>query len=139
MSAAYGGTIWAGGNQIMVEITQSLYAALGAEVGIRTVVNDFYDRVLSDPLLAPYFSSIDLPDLRRHQVAFLSAATGGPKQYSGRSLADAHADLRVSGEAFDHVVRHLVQSLHACGVDPDTVDQVVAALAPLRSDIVCTA
>jgi hemoglobin len=123
----------------MVEITQPLYAALGAEVGIRTVVNDFYDRVLSDPLLAPYFASVDMLNLRRHQVAFLSAATGGPKQYSGQSLAEAHAGLRVSGEAFDHVVRHLLQSLHACGVEPATVERVVAAVAPLRSDIVHSA
>jgi hemoglobin len=120
----------------MVETTQTLYQALGAEVGIRTVVDDFYARVVADPQLAPYFTSVDMADLRRHQVDFLSAATGGPRQYTGRALADAHARLRVTGGAFDRVVIHLVASLEACDVDPDTVSQVVAALAPLRSDIV---
>jgi hemoglobin len=120
----------------MVETTHTLYAALGAEVGIRTVVDDFYDRVINDPALATYFASADMTALRRHQVDFLSAATGGPKQYTGRALADAHAELAVTGEAFDLVVSHLLESLAACGVEPPTIDRVVAALSPLRSDIV---
>jgi hemoglobin len=74
--------------------------------------------------------------VRRHQVAFLSAATGGPKQYSGRTLSDAHARLGVTGEAFERVVTHLVASLDVCGVDAETTSQVVSALAPLRPDIV---
>src|SRR5664279_784994 len=120
----------------MVETTKTLYEALGAEVGIRTVVDDFYDRVVADPQLAPYFATIDMVDLRRHQVDFLSSATGGPRQYTGRALADAHAALAVTDDAFDSVVTHLLASLEACGVEPDTVAGVVAALSPLRSDIV---
>lgn len=123
----------------MVEATQTLYQALGTEVGIRTVVADFYDRVLSDRSLAPYFDSVDMSELRRHQVQFLSAATGGPKQYSSRTLAEAHQNLNVTDEAFEAVVVHLVQSLQDAGVTPDVVGQVVGALAPLRSDVVTSA
>jgi hemoglobin len=120
----------------MVEATQTLYHALGEDVGIRSVVDDFYGRVLADPQLSPYFASVDMTAVRRHQVAFLSAATGGPKQYSGRTLSDAHARLGVTGEAFERVVTHLVASLDVCGVDAETTSQVVSALAPLRPDIV---
>jgi len=120
----------------MVEATQSLYQALGDEVGIRSVVDDFYGRVFADPQLSPYFESVDMTALRRHQVAFLSSATGGPKQYSGRTLSEAHAGLGVTGEAFERVVNHLVASLDSCGVDGEVRNHVVSALAPLRSDIV---
>lgn len=124
----------------MVEATtQSLYQALGYDVGIRAVVDDFYARVLADPQLSPYFASVDMTALRRHQVGFLSAAAGGPKQYTSRTLSDAHAQLRVTGEAFDRVVTHLVASLDGCGVDAESTSQVVSALAPLRSDIVTSA
>jgi len=44
--------------------------------------------------------------------------------------------LAVTGAAFDSVVAHLLASLEACGVEPETVTRVVAALSPLRSDIV---
>jgi truncated hemoglobin YjbI len=120
----------------MVETTQTLYEALGSEVGIRTVVADFYDRVVSDPNLASYFTSVDMSGLRRHQVQFLSSATGGPRQYSGPTLADAHQHLNITDEAFDAVVVHLIQSLVEAGATQPAIDQVVAALAPLRSDVV---
>ena len=123
----------------MVEVTQTLYEALGSEVGIRTVVSDFYGRVVADPILAPYFGSVDMSELRRHQVQFLSAATGGPMQYSGRSLAAAHQNLRITDDAFNAVVVHLVGSLRDAGVSQQVIDQVVDALAPLRSDVVTSA
>lgn len=123
----------------MVETTKTLYDELGAEIGIRRVVDDFYDRIVADSQLAPYFVAVDMANLRRHQVSFLSAATGGPSRYAGPSLAEAHAQLAVTDYAFDSVVTHLLASLEAFGVEPDTVSQVVAALSPLRSDIVSSA
>lgn len=126
-----------GTTELMVEMAnKTLFETLGAELGIRTVVDDFYDRVVADPSLAHYFTSVDMSALRRHQVDFLSAATGGPKQYDGHDLAQAHAPLGVTDSAFNAVVGHLIASLEACDVAPDTISTVVSALAPLRSDIV---
>ena len=61
----------------------SVYESLGAEVGIRKAVDEFYDRVVADPRLVGYFSGVDMTALRRHQVGMLSAATGGPRRYTG--------------------------------------------------------
>jgi hemoglobin len=120
----------------VVEATQSLYEELGSEIGIRKVVDDFYDRVVADPELAPYFSLSDMAGLRRHQVDFLSAATGGPKHYSGQDIAAAHAGLAITDTAFDLVVGHLLGCLDGFGVGPGTVGRVVEALSPLRPAIV---
>lgn len=109
---------------------------LGAEGGIRQAVDDFYDRVVGDADLAPYFEGIDMKTLRRHQVEMLSAATGGPNQYTGRDMATAHAGLGITDEHFDRVVGHLVATLQGLGVDDATIGQVGAALTPLRADIV---
>lgn len=120
----------------MVEETRSLYAELGAEVGISRVVDTFYDRVVSDPALSSYFESVDIVGLRRHQVQFLSEATGGPRMYAARTLTDAHRGLDITSDAFDRVVGHLVASLDTLGVAPATSGKVIDALAPLRDDIV---
>ena len=114
----------------------TLYERLGAENGIRAAVDQFYDRVLADPTLAPYFEGIDMGALRRHQFEMLSAATGGPQQYTGRDMAAAHAGRDITGSAFDSVVGHLVATLQSVGADDDSIGQVGAALTPLRSDIV---
>ncbi|MCK9894959.1 truncated hemoglobin [Frankia sp. AgB32] len=56
---------------------------LGRESSIVAVAADFYDRVLADPLLAPYFTGVDLASLKAHQAAFLVRATGDPKSCTG--------------------------------------------------------
>ena len=38
----------------------------------------FYDRVLVDPELAPFFEGIDVEKLREHLADFLTVLTGGP-------------------------------------------------------------
>jgi hemoglobin len=114
----------------------TIYERLGAEGGIRRAVDEFYERVLADAELAPFFEGIDMKSLRRHQVDFLTAATGGPNRYDGRDVAAAHAGRGITGEHFDRVVGHLVGTLQSAGVDEEPIGQVGAALTPLRSDIV---
>jgi hemoglobin len=116
--------------------TPSLYERLGAQNAIRAAVDEFYVRVVADPSLAGYFASTDMTSLRRHQVAMLSQATGGPREYSGAEMGAAHAGLAITDEAFTAVVGHLVATLQDLGVQPQEVDEVVAALAPLRSVLV---
>jgi len=116
--------------------TPTLYHTLGADVGIRRAVDEFYDRVVADPQLAGYFEGADMVGLRRHQVEMLSAATGGPKSYTGAEMAAAHAGLDVSGQAFDRVVGHLHAALAALGVQDQTISSVLGAVSPMRSAIV---
>ena len=116
--------------------TPTLYETLGAETGIRTAVDQFYERVVADPRLAAYFQGVDMIGLRRHQVAMLSAATGGPKSYTGQEMAAAHAARAIDNAAFDRVVGHLQDTLVSLGVDEQTIAAVLGALSPLRSDIV---
>ena len=71
----------------------TLYEKLGADQGIAGAVDDFYERVTSDPSLAGYFAGVDMATLRRHQTAMLSAAAGGPRPYTGRDMAEAHGGL----------------------------------------------
>ena len=68
---------------------------------ISAAVDDFYVRVTADPRLAGFFDGTDIATLRRHQVAMLSAATGGPIEYRGRIMSLAHAGLAITDEHFD--------------------------------------
>lgn len=120
----------------MTSSTSTLYETLGAEDGIRGAVDAFYERVIADPDLAPYFDGIDLISLRRHQTDMLVTATGGPRTYTGQDMAEAHEGLNITDEAFNKVVGHLGATLEAAGADAETIGKVVEALSPLRSAIV---
>ena len=120
----------------MTGTTASAYDSLGAETGLRSVADQFYDRVHADPSLAPYFAGVDTPTLKRHQVDMLTAANGGPPKYSGRDWARAHAGLDITDEAFDCVVGYLNATLVETGADDSSIRAVLGALAPLRPSIV---
>jgi hemoglobin len=112
------------------------YDDLGGADAIGAVVSDLYRRVLADDLVADYFAHADLGRLRAHQRAFLTQALGGPSDYSGRPLAEAHASLDITDEAFDRVVEHLLASLRQRGLSGESLDEVSATIEALRSKIV---
>jgi hemoglobin len=114
----------------------TLYDRLGGDGAVRSVVDRFYELVLIDPLLRPYFSGIDLAALRRHQVLFLSQVAGGPSMYDGRTMAEAHAGRGIDDEPFDRVATHLAEALRDHGVDGAEIDEVLDAVGGLRGAVV---
>jgi hemoglobin len=114
----------------------TIYDELGGRDGVTVAVDIFYDHVLADDLLAPYFDGTDMRRQKRHLRAFLAAAVGGPDVYTGRDMDEAHAGLGITDEAFDRVVGHLVATLTGLGVAPATIAAIGDTLAPLRAGIV---
>jgi hemoglobin len=76
--------------------------------------------------------------LKSHQLAFLSQALGGPKQYSGASMGEAHAKLSIEQSHFDSVAMHLVVTLRELGVSEEIIHEIANAITPLASQIVNT-
>jgi hemoglobin len=85
--------------------TPSLYTRLGGVYSIATVVDDFIDRVMSDPRL----NANPLVNEAHHRVPpagfkylvteMVCWATGGPQTYTGKSMAESHSHLKItSGE-----------------------------------------
>jgi hemoglobin len=114
----------------------TIYDDIGGAEAVAAAVDDFYRRVLDDELLAPWFAGVEVPRLKAHQRAFITAAIGGPDEYSGRSMADAHAGLAITPEAFGRVVDHLVATLLGLGVPDDVIGTIGATLFPLEAQIV---
>ncbi len=117
----------------------SLYEKLGGEATIKTVVEEFYTRVLGDPALAPVFEGVDMGGLKRHQALFISQALGGPRQYEGRDMAAAHAGLNITSEQFDAVGGHLQSTLEALGVGGEDVGVIMTTVGSLKEQIVSAA
>jgi hemoglobin len=114
----------------------TLFDQLGGETAMRAAVERFYERVLGDSLLAPFFENIPMERLKAHQFAFLSQALGGPRQYTGASMFRAHARLSIEQRHFDAVAAHLVGTLRELGVRESLIAEVVGAVAPLATQVV---
>lgn len=113
----------------------SIYDDIGGAAAVSAAVDDFYERVLADPALAPYFTGTDVKRLKAHQRSFIAAAIGGPEPYLGRNMAEAHAKLAIDPADFDRVVGHLVTTLDGLGVPAPTIGVIGEALAPLKEQI----
>jgi hemoglobin len=101
------------------------FQRLGGDEGITNVVDDLYQRILDDPQLAPFFTSVDVDAVRTHQRSLVMAAIGGPAAYSGRDLREAHAGLAITNAHVDLVCDHLTASLDANGAAPTDARHVV--------------
>lgn len=117
-------------------VTDSVYDDIGGSEAVEAVVAEFYDRVLSDPLLKPYFEDSDMEGLFAHQVQFISAVAGGPVEYTGADMQSAHEGMGITEEAYSHVAGHLADALRIHGVAEPHVEEIIGEVAALEDDIV---
>ena len=87
----------------------SLYDRVGGFSAIRKVVSDFYDRVLEEESLAPFFSETDMATLIDHQTKFWSALMGGPASYSEQQLLKVQQWLEWEREFLDREINYLAR------------------------------
>ncbi len=114
----------------------TLYQQLGGREAIAAVADKFYRRVLGDPQLAPFFAATDMARLRRHQAAFLGMALGGPSDYQGRALRQAHRGRGIGDAHFDAVAGHLRDADTAPAASASASAQVLGAVEVMRDDVV---
>jgi hemoglobin len=115
---------------------KTLYERLGGRKAIAAVVDDFTVRVMKDDRINGKFGKSDDARLRRMLVEQICEATGGPCKYAGRDMKKAHAGMGVTSGEFDALVEDLVASLDHFKVGKAEQDELLAALAPMKKDIV---
>jgi hemoglobin len=107
---------------------RSLYERVGGKEALGRLVDSFYDAVVADPELAPFFRGARMDKLRTMQREFLAAALGGPETYSGVKLAQAHSGLGVQASDFNRFVQHFVRVLEAMHAKPKDIQEVISRL-----------
>ena len=120
----------------------SLYERLGGVYSIATVVDNLIDRVMADPRL----NANPLVDEAHHRVPpagfkylvteMVCWAAGGPQKYSGKSMADSHADLKITGEEWEAFLDDFQQTLDKFAVPAEEQGELKAIVNSTRSDIV---
>jgi hemoglobin len=120
----------------------SLYSRLGGVYSIATVVNDFINRIMVDPRL----NANPLVDEAHHRVPpagfkylvteMICWATGGPQKYTGKSMADSHAQLKITSKEWEAFLDDFQQTLDKFAVPVDEQAELKAIVDSTRSDIV---
>jgi hemoglobin len=118
----------------------SAFERVGGAPAVKAVVDRFYEQVLADADLARYFAPLDgagMAQLKRHQVAMISQVLDGPREYTGRELAEAHRPLNISALHYRRVAHLLVGTLWQFDVPEDIIFYVGGVLTDLQ-DVIAT-
>src|SRR5499427_379003 len=115
---------------------KSLYDRLGGKEAITAVVDDFVARVAADKRINGFFAKANVPRLKMMLVDQICEATGGPCKYTGRDIKSAHKGMGITNADFDALVGDLVASLDKFKVGEREKQELLAALGPMRKDIV---
>jgi len=115
---------------------KSLYDRLGGLDAIKAVIDDFVGRAAADTRINAKFAKTDIPRLKLHLVEQVCAATGGPCQYTGESMKKVHKNMKVTAGEFNALVEDLSASLDKFNVPAAEKNELLGALAPMKSDIV---
>jgi hemoglobin len=117
----------------------SLYSQLGGYDGIATVTDAFLTKLGKDKKLGRFFvghSDSSLRRIRQDIVEFLCEKSGGPCFYTGRSMKEAHAGLRISKEDWKTSNKLFGEVMNELKVDKKLQGKVVEFVSTLEKDIV---
>jgi hemoglobin len=113
----------------------SLYNRLGGKDLVERAVDLFYDSVLADERLRPFFDDVDMESQRKKQKRFLVYAFGGPLIYDGKDLREVHQHMGVSEEHFTAVMEHLQKALQELAVPGALIQEVMDIAASTHDDV----
>jgi len=119
---------------------ENLYDLIGGQETIKAATERFYERVLEDDMLRPFFGHTDIAHLRSRQVMLISMLLGG-SAYTGKDIHSAHAHARdrgLSDAHFDMFLQHFRAALEEVGVEPENAEKVMKPLESKRSAVLDT-
>lgn len=116
----------------------SLYSDLGGEPAVDAAVKLFYEKVLADNTINYFFDGVDMKRQMKMQKAFLSYVFGGPNNYNGKTMKEAHSRVASSGlnnNHFDTVLSHLGDTLSELGVAQEAIKEAAGIAETVRGDV----
>ena len=120
----------------------TLYERLGGYNAIAMVVDRFSDAIIvnprlnENPALRHWNETGSLPGLKFMRTLWVCAVAGGPFQYTGKDMHDAHAHLHISSEEFDEVGAEIARALDGLGVPEREKQEVLGAIAAKKTEVV---
>ena len=118
----------------------TLFHRLGGQDGIHALVEDIIDAHMDNPKISqrfePYAEEPErLAELKGHLRKFLAMGSGGPEEYQGRSMPEAHRGMNISEREYMAAVDDIMEVLDDHDVDEQSQKDVLLIAYSLRSEI----
>ncbi|MEX2575844.1 MAG: group 1 truncated hemoglobin [Halofilum sp. (in: g-proteobacteria)] len=117
------------------EHDDSLYRALGERPGITAIVDETLRTISRDRRIVEVFADADISRVQEKLVEQICDISGGPCEYSGDPMDEAHADLDIAPPEFNAFVEDLQIAMERLSIPISAQNRLVARFAPMREDI----
>ena len=120
----------------------SLYERLGGVFAIATVVDDFIDRIMADPILnanpkvAEAHHRVPPAGFKYLATEMVCWAAGGPQIYTGKSMRDSHEHLDITEPEWQAFLADFQASLDKFSVPAAEQQELFAIVDSTKVDIV---
>jgi hemoglobin len=114
----------------------TLYDDMGGQAGIDRIVDASVDNYLADDRIKAIFDESNIDRLRAEFKVQFCQVAGGPCQYKGHDMAEAHKGLHLTNANFNAVVEDLQDAMDKVGLPFATQNRFLARLAPMQHQVV---
>jgi hemoglobin len=122
-------------------MTKTLFERLGGHEGISTIVDDTVENHMNNSAVNARFLPLkehpeSLNIIKNHTIDFFSAGSGGPNNYKGKNMVEAHKGMNINHAEYMHVMDDIFMALDKNAIDEDTKKDVLAILWSLKGMII---
>jgi len=123
---------------------QPLYVRLGGVYAIATVVDDFIERLLvndvlnANPAINEARKRVPKAGLKFHVTALVCQVTGGPQQYTGRTMKESHMHLNITEKEWQAMASDFKKTLDSFKVPEKEQQELFTIIGSTKGDIVVT-
>ncbi|MGH8238246.1 MAG: group I truncated hemoglobin [Steroidobacteraceae bacterium] len=114
----------------------TLYEQIGGEPVLRKTVEEFMVIMEQDDRINFAFGNTDITKFKQLLFEQLCNITGGPCQYTGRTMKESHEQLAVNNTMFNALAEDVYIAFDRAGVPYRLQNKVMAIFAPMQRDIV---
>lgn len=112
----------------------TLFDRIGGEK-LRSLIEDFYERVFDDAMIGFLFVGKDKQRLIDKEWEFTAALLGGDVAYTGKPMRKAHARSPIMGGHFERRLQILKETMADHDVDDQVRERWIAHTLSLRSQV----
>jgi hemoglobin len=118
---------------------KSLYERLGNKEGITKVVDSFLKNMTGNDVVKKRFAKLSkdkVEKLRTGLIDQICKESGGDCEYAGKSMKDAHKNMKITEAEWNATVSALMAALDENKVAENEMNDLIGLIAPMKDDIV---
>jgi hemoglobin len=114
----------------------SVYKEFGERPGLVALMDDLMINLTADPRTRPFFASADQKHIKLELIDQFCVILGGPCQYSGKTMKEAHKRLPIDEASFNALVEDLQLAMDKHNIPFRAQNKLLQKLAPMHREIV---